>query len=131
MASLVDIDRELGRAPRGRLLFSNPDATDVRRRITIKASDDGGRNWPEDRRVLLDSGRSAGYSCMTMIDDATIGILYESSQAHLAFQRVALANLLPGLGAFRFGRGIGTGMVVQADRPFVAHGTGMPGTGVE
>ena len=131
MASLVDIDRELGRAPRGRLLFSNPDATDVRRRITIKASDDGGSNWPEDRRVLLDSGRSAGYSCLTMIDDATIGILYESSQAHLAFQRVALADLLPGRGAFRFGRGIGTGMVVQADRPFVAHGTGMPGTGVE
>ncbi len=131
MASLIEVDRELGRAPRGRLLFSNPDHAGARQRITIKASDDGGRTWPADRTVLLDSGRSAGYSCLTMIDDATVGILYESSQAHLAFQRVPLADLLPMRGAFRFGRGIGARMVVQADRPFTAHGTGMPGMRVE
>ncbi|MEY3021079.1 MAG: Acetylxylan esterase precursor, partial [Planctomycetota bacterium] len=127
----IEVDRELGRAPRGRLLFSNPDHAGARQRITIKASDDGGRTWPADRTVLLDSGRSAGYSCLTVIDEATVGILYESSQAHLAFQRVPLADLLPMRGAFRFGRGIGARMVVQADRPFTAHGTGMPGMRVE
>ena len=95
MASLIEVDRELGTSSRGRLLFSNPDHPETRRRIMIKASTDGGRSWPTDRRVLLDTGRSAGYSCMTMIDADTVGILYECSQSHLAFQRIPLAELFP------------------------------------
>ena len=61
----------------------------------IKASTDAGRSWPVDRRVLLDTGRSAGYSCLTMIDADTVGILYECSQSHLAFQRIPLDELFP------------------------------------
>jgi len=94
MASLLHVGRELDGRPDGRLLFSNPAVPRApRRSMTLRASADFGSTWPEERRVLLDEGRSAGYSCLTMIDAETVGILYESSRAHLAFQRVPLAEL--------------------------------------
>ena len=85
MASLIDTGDWL--------LFSNPDSTQGRHHITIKASPDRGKTWPNANRLLLDEGRGRGYSCMTMIDDSTVGILYEGSQAHLTFQRVPLCDL--------------------------------------
>ena len=33
---------------------------------------------------------------MSMIDDKTVGILYEGSRAHMTFQRIALADLVEG-----------------------------------
>ena len=65
-----------------------------RHHLTIKASPDDGLTWPQQYRLLLDEGLGRGYSCMTMIDKTTIGILYEGSQADLTFQRIALADLL-------------------------------------
>ncbi|MCA9248189.1 MAG: exo-alpha-sialidase, partial [Planctomycetales bacterium] len=95
MASLIDVDQELGQAAGGWLLFSNPDvANSPRRHITIKASPDQGQTWPARHRLLLDEGASAGYSCLTMIDENTVGILYEGSQSHLTFQRVPLRDIL-------------------------------------
>ncbi len=94
MASLIDVDRELGADRGGWLLFSNPDSTRGRNHITIKASTDGGRTWPKQHQLLLDEHNSAGYSCMTMIDENTVGILYEGSQAHMTFQRVPLSDLV-------------------------------------
>lgn len=142
MASLIHVDRELGQPSDGRVLFSNPDHPGSRQRIMIKASPDGGRSWPEDQRVLLDTGRSAGYSCMTMIDEDTVGILYECSQSHLAFQRVPLADLFPVNDAaapgeqaeddrLRLAQGFGSHMVLQAERPLVIHGRGPIGRSVE
>ena len=96
MASLIHVGREVAGVPDGRLLFSNPAvAAPPRRRMTIRASADGGRTWPEARWLLLDEGRSAGYSCLTMVDAETVGILYEGSRAHLTFQRVPLSELFP------------------------------------
>ncbi len=94
--SKVARSRSDDRRDNGWLLFSNPDSTDVRRRMTIKASPDRGESWPEEQRLLLDEAKSAGYSCMTMIDDKTVGILYEGSQAHMTFQRIALSELIGG-----------------------------------
>lgn len=93
MASLINVDCELRQKGAGWLLFSNPDSAQARERITIKASPDGGFSWPGNNRVLLDSGRSAGYSCMTMIDNKTVGILYEGSQAQMTFQRIPLTDI--------------------------------------
>ena len=93
MASLINVGLELRQIPDARILFSNPDHPNTRMRMMIKASADGGLTWPEDHRVLLDSGRSAGYSCMTMVDENTVGILYEGSQAHMTFQRIPLKEL--------------------------------------
>ncbi len=94
MASLINVDRELGRPYRGVLLFSNPASTQARREMTIRASTDGGLTWPDGMSLLIDHGGSAGYSCMTMIDDDTVGILYEGNRAHMTFQRIPLADLL-------------------------------------
>jgi sialidase-1 len=74
------------------LLFSNPNDKNGRRKITIQASFDDGKTWPN--RVLLDEGSGRGYSSLVMVDEETVGILYESSQANLVFQKVALKELL-------------------------------------
>lgn len=76
------------------LLFSNPDSLRGRNHITIKASLDGGKTWPLEHQLLLDEGNGRGYSCMTMIDAQTVGILYEGSQAQMTFQQVKLADIL-------------------------------------
>ena len=76
------------------LLFSNPAvSTPPRRRLTVRASSDAGATW--SRGLLLDEGRSAGYSCLSRAGEEAVGILYESSRAQLLFQRVPLADLRP------------------------------------
>lgn len=70
------------------LLFSNPNSKEFRHNMTLKISHDDGNTWPEDQQILLDEGRSRGYSCLTTVDDRHIGILYESSQADMVFQRI-------------------------------------------
>jgi sialidase-1 len=94
MASLIDVDQEVGKDLGSWLLFSNPDSTRGRHHIMIKASPDRGLTWPIENRLLLDEEKSAGYSCMTMIDEKTVGILYEGSQAHMTFQRIPLEYLV-------------------------------------
>ena len=92
MASLISVraaDNVLGRDI---LLFSNPDDTRARRNITIKASLDGGLTWNEG--VLLDERDGWGYSCLTMIDERTVGILYESSVANMTFQAIPLTDIV-------------------------------------
>ena len=95
MASLISVAADDNISGRDILLFSNPDCDNARRDITVKISFDGGATWPEENKVLLDAGDGWGYSCLTMIDSRTVGILYESSQAHMTFQAIPLADLLP------------------------------------
>lgn len=97
MASLIHADRDAGRDLGGWLLFSNPAVeTPPRRRMTIKASPDHGASWPSRHHVLVDEGPSAGYSCLTMIDEATVGLFFEGSRAHLTFLRVPLEEIVGG-----------------------------------
>ncbi|MBX2816856.1 MAG: exo-alpha-sialidase [Saprospiraceae bacterium] len=90
MASLIRYEGSMG----DMLLFSNPFDTRVRKNITIKISKDEGMTWPASWHTLIDEGRGRGYSCLTMIDESTVGILYEGSQADLVFQRLSLDELL-------------------------------------
>lgn len=164
MASLINVGRELSQLGlAGKysdrndvLLFSNPDSLRGRNHITIKASLDGGRSWPAKHHLLLDEQRGAGYSCMTMIDAETVGILYEGSQAHMTFQRIKLADILnpprnqktkhparvaddsgsaaavskqPG-SDFALARVFGDHMVLQADQPIRVWGRAKPGSDV-
>ncbi len=76
------------------MLFSNPNTAHGRFNMTIKSSQDEGMTWPSQQWMVLDSGHGNGYSCLTKIDDQTIGILYESSQADLVFERIPLADVL-------------------------------------
>ena len=90
MASLLKVRASDNALGRDLLLFSNPADKKDRRNITIQMSFDGGATWT--RKVLLDEGGGWGYSCLTMIDRKTVGILYESSQAHMTFQAVPLKD---------------------------------------
>lgn len=76
------------------LLFSNPNSKYQRKNMTIKMSFDGGNTWPEDSWILLDEGRGRGYSCLTSIDNNTIGIVYEGSGADLVFQKIDISKYL-------------------------------------
>lgn len=77
------------------LLFVNPESYSERNHITLKVSYDDGNTWPEEKKILLDEYNSRGYSCITSVDENTIGILYESSQADMVFQQVCLNEIVP------------------------------------
>lgn len=94
MASLISVKAKDNALKKDILLFSNPNSTKDRKNITIKASLDGGKTWLEEHQVLLDEGYGWGYSCLTMIDANTVGILYESSVAHMTFQAVPLKDIV-------------------------------------
>ena len=57
--------------------------------MTVRISLDDGKTWPAERSILLDKEGGA-YSSMAMVDERTLGILYESSQADLVFQKIEL-----------------------------------------
>lgn len=94
MASLISVKASDNVLGKDILLFSNPNTTKGRHHITIKASLDGGLTWLPENQVLLDAEDGWGYSCLTMIDPETVGILYESSVAHMTFQSVKLKDIL-------------------------------------
>lgn len=95
MGSLLHIEAKDNITGKDILLFSNPNTTQGRHHLTIKASLDGGISWLPANQLLLDEGGSWGYSCMTQIDAQTIGILYESSVAHITFQAIRLEEIIP------------------------------------
>jgi sialidase-1 len=81
MASLI-------RHPHGELVISNPNNPARRDHMTIRTSTDDGKTWSAGK--LLDPG-FAMYSCMTVLRDGRIGILYESGDtAGLVFARFPL-----------------------------------------
>jgi sialidase-1 len=76
------------------LLFSNPNTKKGRHHMTLKVSFDDGKTWPETYWKLLDEGNSRGYSCITSIDENTIGILYEGSRADMTFESIPIKEIL-------------------------------------
>ena len=97
MASLIAVKADENVLGRHILLFSNPDTQRGRHHITIKASLDDGLTWHEANQLLLDEDEGWGYSCLTMIDERTVGILYESSVAHITFQAIPLEAIVKSL----------------------------------
>lgn len=94
MASLIKVNAKDNVLNKDILLFSNPNTTKGRHSITIKASLDGGITWLPEHQVLLDEDHGWGYSCLSMIDRESVGILYEGSVAHMTFQAVKLKDLI-------------------------------------
>jgi sialidase-1 len=58
-------------------LFSNPAVTSGRSHMTIKASTDGCLSWTIGK--LIHEGPAA-YSCMTVLPDGNIGLLFEAGE---------------------------------------------------
>ena len=94
MASLIHVDAKDNILNKDILLFSNPNTTKGRNHITIKASLDKGLTWLPEHQLMLDEADGWGYSCLTMIDKETIGILYERSVAHITFQAIKLTDII-------------------------------------
>ena len=55
-------------------------------------STDDGMTWPKAYWILLDEKNGRGYSCLTSINDSTLVILYEGSQADLIFQQIPIKD---------------------------------------
>ena len=76
------------------LLFSNPNSISNRNNITLKVSFDDGMTWPSEKWILLDQNSGKGYSCITSVDENTIGILYEGSKSDMVFQKINIADFI-------------------------------------
>lgn len=94
MASLHKHIYQDGKEKKEALLFLNPSSISTRNQFTLKLSLDDGLSWPEANWLLLDEWNGNGYSCITSIDQETIGVLYEGSQADLVFQQIKLSEIL-------------------------------------
>ena len=81
---------------KSRLIFSNP-ASLRRNMMTVRMSYDDGKTWPVMK--LLDP-RFAAYSCLTVLPDMEIGLLYEcgekDSYETITFSRLTLEWLTDG-----------------------------------
>ena len=76
------------------LLFANPHSQTGRDHHSIQISFDDGLHWPQKNRILLDAFRGAGYPSLSRVDDNHVGIVYEGSQSHLVFQKIAIEELV-------------------------------------
>jgi len=94
MASLIKVAAKDNVLNKDILLFSNPNTVKGRHHITIKASLDGGLTWLSENQILLDEDENWGYSCLTMIDKETVGIIYEASVAQMTFQAIKLKDIV-------------------------------------
>ena len=92
MASLISADVTVNGAVRRVLFFSNPNDRDRRVNMTVKASLDEGLSWPSAYWIELCGPSGYGYSCLTMVDDQHVGILYEGVK-ELYFQKIPVADL--------------------------------------
>ncbi len=93
MASLISADIEISGKKHKILLFSNPADKHTRSKMTIKASIDEGLNWPGKYQLELNQEEGFGYSCLAMIDENTVGILYEGEK-DLFFQKIPLKDII-------------------------------------
>ena len=90
MASIISYKHSNGKQY---LFFSNPADAKNRINITIKASDDDGKTWNKLPQHTIYSDNNFGYSCMTIIDNKYIGILYEGN-GDLYFQKIAISEFI-------------------------------------
>lgn len=89
MASLISLDH----SEKGKLLFFfNPNNDKHRKNMTLKTSFDQGVTWPSKNQLELYEDFCSGYSCMTVIDENHIGVLYEGNK-ELYFEKINLKEL--------------------------------------
>jgi sialidase-1 len=93
MASLISADLRVNGINQKVLFFSNPNNNSKRSDMTIKISLDDGLSWPEKYHLKLNSETGYGYSCLTVVDEKTIGILYEGTK-DLYFQKISVDELI-------------------------------------
>jgi sialidase-1 len=80
------------------LFFSNPNTPRPgvprgRYNMTIKVSKDDGMTWPEKWHTLYVSRNCSGYSCLSLIGEGFLGVLYEGP-AEIYFLRFPIKELV-------------------------------------
>jgi len=93
MGSIIKANVKIKGVMKEVLFFSNPNTTNGRYDITIKASLDLGETWLPANQILIDERNCYGYSSLTQIDAETIGILYEGSR-DLYYVKVPVASII-------------------------------------
>ena len=73
------------------LLYSGPNSTEERIRMTLKASENNGATWPIKKEIY--AGISA-YSDLTQINDSQIGLLFEKENKTINFVLFSIDWLL-------------------------------------
>lgn len=76
------------------LFFFNPDSKTTRNNFTLKCSPNDGLTWPDALWTLIDQNNGNGYSCITSVDNDTIGVLYEGSGADLIFMTIEIEEII-------------------------------------
>lgn len=74
------------------LFFCNPHTKEGRHHMTLQYSLDDGKTWTLG--PVLDAGHSYGYSCISSIDEETIGVLWEGSRAQMSFKAIPIAEIV-------------------------------------
>lgn len=91
MASIIGANIMLNGVKKRILFFSNPNEKISRSRLTVKASIDEGLSWPREHWIELYGPAGYGYSCLTMVDENHVGILYEGTK-ELYFQKIPVSD---------------------------------------
>jgi sialidase-1 len=95
MGSLIKAEVTVNGAKRQVLFFSNPDKEAApREKITVKTSLDLGESWLSTHSLLVDERNCYGYSSLVLIDQQTLGLLYEGTK-DLYFVKIPIKELLP------------------------------------
>jgi sialidase-1 len=93
MASIIGADVRIEKENQKVLFFSNPADKYRRINMTIKASLDEGMSWPEHYHLLIHAPEGFGYSCLTMVDEQHVGIVYEGNR-NLIFQKIPVSDII-------------------------------------
>jgi sialidase-1 len=93
MASFIRVSSIKKGSKENILAFSNPNHSSERKNMTIKLSLDEGETWKETHQKLIDERTGYGYSAMTMVNEKTLGLLYEGVR-ELYFVRIPLEEIL-------------------------------------
>lgn len=91
MGSIIRATSKKDGAKKSILLFSNPNTSNGRHNMGIKYSTDEGQTWSDG--YIYDERPCFGYSCLTMIDPETVGVIYEGSST-LYFQAIKLEDIM-------------------------------------
>lgn len=91
MASLIAADVKTGSTGKRVLFFSNPADKSSRIKMTVRMSADDGMTWPAVNAIEIYAPQGYGYSCLTMVDEEHVGILYEGTK-ELYFQKIPVKD---------------------------------------
>jgi sialidase-1 len=65
------------------LIYSGPNSTDKREKMTLKFSLDGGKSWVKEKEVYAGG---AAYSDLVQVDEEQVGLFYEKEFKQLVYQ---------------------------------------------